>query len=222
MKSLYFVFRDGQVKMSAVRLEKATDGTLWYEAGKCGPLINKSVYEKSGFTEEQIAEFCRKEQFDKIPKEAFCREGMNLDGVEVITLEEHQSRAKKKREARTPAQVERDEIRNLFFKAQREEDNPHDSVMYWKYRGEATKRLEQWKKDYPDDWKREQAQDLMLQSEKQKELAVGALVYDADGLFDENEKQRWHDQFIERSEDLKRQAEDLLLKQELKELGYED
>jgi len=214
VKSLYFVFRNGQVKMAGVTLEKANDGTLWSEANKRNPLINRSAYEKLGFTEEQIVEFCRKGQFDKIPKEAFCVEGMNQDGLEVITLAEHQSRAKKEREAalasRTPAQVERDEISKLFYMALKEENNPYDSVLYWKYRGEAGNRFEQWKKDYPNDWKREQAHDLILQAEKQEELASGALVYDADGLFDENEKQRRHDQFIEKSKELRKQAEDLL------------
>jgi hypothetical protein len=214
MKTTYFVFRNGQIKINAINLEKAENGSLWENADNRNPLLNKTIFEKNGFTVEQIAEFCRNGQFEKIPKEAFCKEGMNPDDLEVITLAEHQNRAKKKREeelaSRTPAQIERDEIRRLFFRAKQEEDNPHDSVMYWKYKGEANHRLEQWKKDFPDDWKREQAQDLILQAEKQDELGVGALVYDCDGLFDENEKQRRHDQFIARSAELRKQADELL------------
>jgi hypothetical protein len=206
----YFVYRNGETKLTGVSLEKADDGTLWAEAKKSCPLVNSSEYERLGFTKEQIADWARNGEFEKIPAEAFCYEGMNPGGLEVITQDELQARAQRKWKERTPAQIERDTINDLFYKAGKEEDNPNDSIMYWKYRNEATSRLEQWKKDYPNDWIKEQAEDLVAEAKEEESLASGALTYDADGWIDEKEQWKRHDEHIAKAKSYREQAKELL------------
>ena len=206
---IYFAYRDGKLVLSAVNLEKADDGTLWGKAGKSCPLINQAG--QGELTKEQIVEYCNKGQFDKLPKEVFCKEGMNLGGLEVITLNEHQARAKAKRDAaRTPAQIEREAIIELCRKSEAEIDNPHDSILYWKYKNEASARFEKWKRNYPNGWKREQAEDLMSMAERQKSLAVGALVYDMDGSLSAEDQKDRHDKFMQTANEMIKKAEALL------------
>ena len=215
MTTMYFVFRNGELKMKP-DMEKDDQGNLWQKAGKRNPLLNKPVYEEMGFTQEQIVEFVKNGQFDKIPAEAFCKEGMNPGGLEVITLAEYQRRAKEERErikaGRTPAQVEREAIETLYMRANLVKDSEYDEE-YYDLRSEARNRFEKWKVNFPEDWKMEQAHELVIKADHEKSLALGALVFDMDGSLSPEDQQRRHDEHMAKSNELRRQAEEMGFKE---------
>ena len=210
----YFILRNGEIRMGPIDLEKDSDGFLWQKAKKKNPLLNKTVFEEKGFTQEQVANFGRSEQFDKIPREAFCQEGMNPDGLEVITLAEYQRRAKEEREriraSRTPAEIERDAIDTLYYRAESVKDTEDDQE-YYDLRIEAKNRFEKWKINYPEDWKKEQAHDLIHKAEHEESMAVGALTFDMDGSLSREDQHRRHDEFLAKAKKLRQEAEELLL-----------
>ena len=95
----------------------------------------------------------------------------------------HRDARKREWAAAHPGAAERKEIADLFSRADHAEHNPgyQDYPLACALRAEARGRLHTWSKRYPAEWTEERAADLRAAAEHQRDLAVGATVWDCDG-----------------------------------------
>jgi hypothetical protein len=103
-----------------------------------------------------------------------------------------------------PANVERRRIAAMYAKARRHEDYPGE---YYAMLADADAALMAWREQYPKAAARERAEDLRAQADHQDELATGALVYDADGLYSNEDQERRAAEFRARAAELRAEAE---------------
>lgn len=87
-----------------------------------------------------------------------------------------------------------------------DEDNVSRS---YSTRTEADRRLEAWQKNYPKAARRERARDMDSQADREENLAVGALTYDADGWISPEEQKQRHDEGMVKAADLRAEAQKL-------------
>lgn len=147
------------------------------------------------------------------PSDWFCVQGKNDCGeVKLIVLpkaarriiEETASAKSQAREAAiTPAQRERWEIEVLFQKAERLVDYPGS---YHPALNAAEAALTAWREKYPEAAREEDRRNLLAQADKHDELAVGALVYDADGWLSASEQETRAAEFRAKAEKLRARA----------------
>lgn len=111
-----------------------------------------------------------------------------------------------------PENIERNKIEQKFIMAFTIENSDSDDNVWLpcKLRAEAKKELAEWQAKYPQAAKKELAAELMLQADKKRSLATGALLYDADGGINKDDQQKRHDDFIKKAEELEKEAKLLL------------
>jgi len=204
MKETVRVLREGEVKLVLPGAEIRTGGTVWCNGI---PVIDGQSQAAKDVGIDAINAAVKMQDWASIPKGAYGRMGMSESGLEIITADEHEqrtdNRVRAKLAARTPAQIERDEIEGMYADAEDCRDYPGD---YFRLLGRAKARLEAWKEQYPAAATEEHAQELRSAAEEKRSLASGALVYDADGSLDNAEQHRRHDEFVAEAEKLEREA----------------
>ena len=192
----YVLVRDG-TEINRARLERRADGTLW-----CGgyPLLDKHAPEATGL---DLLALAKAKQIASIPASCYAHVGHNAGGLTVVPADEW---ANRRQAAHTPADVERAEIRQMLDRAEDLRDHPGE---YFPARQAADARLATWQETYPAEARAEQAQALRDQAVHERDIAAGALVYDADGSLSQAAQQRRHDEYLTKAEALDAQAAEL-------------
>jgi hypothetical protein len=103
--------------------------------------------------------------------------------------------------------LDRLKVEKLFQKAESLIDYLGE---YYNALRNAEKALENWKKEYPEQAKKEKYRSLIAKAEKQEELAKQALVYDSDGWLDEKAQQKRHNNFLAQAETSRKEAKNLI------------
>ena len=198
MRHTVITQRDGTEKRFPAA-EIHNDGTIWV-IGK--PLLDNKA---AGFGPDVIAAW-KASRWSEIPSACLVHMGENASGLIVRDAAEVDAeRRKAYQESLTPAQIRRQEIHEMFSAAERKRDYPGE---YFPALHRAEYALEQWRKAYPEDAKQERVEQLRRQAQHQRDLAVGALGFSADGWIDEAGRQKRHDEFIAKAEELEREARD--------------
>lgn len=96
-----------------------------------------------------------------------------------------------------PANVARREVNALFAKARAREDYPGE---YFPLLQKAETALKAWKDQYPEAAEADRKAALKAEAEHKRHLAADALTFDADGWYDEAERQKRHDALIAEAE----------------------
>jgi hypothetical protein len=111
----------------------------------------------------------------------------------------------------TPAQIERNRIEGLYAQARRRADAEDDNNVMDSIRlgSQADAALAKWRKDYPAEAKKEEADGLDAQADHEDDLALGALTYDADGDISPTEQQARHDEYKTKAKALRAKAAEL-------------
>lgn len=119
-----------------------------------------------------------------------------------------------KRIANLTSTKERKHINAIYAKAKAiENSNSENNVwLSQSLRSKADKMLEEWRKKYPKEANKEKADELLSKADRLKNGAKDALVYDADGWLNEEERQKRHDKMIEEAKSLEKKAENLMHK----------
>jgi len=110
--------------------------------------------------------------------------------------------------ANLPEYRERREIDALYAEADRIErsDSENNVILPMQLRSRAKQRLAAWREKYPEAAQAEKATSLMRRAAELRYKAVGALLYDADGLLNRAEQDRRHDKMIAKAEEMEAQA----------------
>jgi hypothetical protein len=121
---------------------------------------------------------------------------------------ENDYRSECDRIANLPENRERRAISDLFAKAERiSKSSSEDNVcLPAKIRAEARGLLAAWRAKYPEAAAKEDAEKLMSDASELRSKAIGALLYDCDGMFSGNDQQKRHDDFIKAAEELEARA----------------
>lgn len=108
-----------------------------------------------------------------------------------------------------PGAVERREIADMMRRADYWENNSkyQDFGKAASLRAEARARMDEWKQKYPKEWAEEHGNDLRSRADRQRELATGASLYDADGLLSAADQDHRAEEFRTRADELDREAE---------------
>lgn len=113
------------------------------------------------------------------------------------------------------ANKERNTITDLYDRAYKalNYDTDDDNVSRgYRLRAQADKLFSEWRVKYPKEAMKEKATELIMQAEKEEDIAAGALIYDLDGWISSAEQQHRHDEFINKANELRREAEELFKK----------
>ena len=200
---IYLAIRDGKnIGTIPDPVIKGKENEVWVNGT---PMIDSQSKEFIAIGREKILSFIKNKEFDKIPKEAIAKLGVNPSGLEVISQKDHFATMEKNI---SPAQKERREISALYMKANRlansdDEDNVSGPM---RLRSKANAMYDDWKKKYPEEAKKEQKEKLMMQVDELLTKASGALTYDADGSLSQEDMQRRHDEYIKQAQKIKYQA----------------
>lgn len=117
--------------------------------------------------------------------------------------------AENNRIANLPENKERRAIDDLYDRADRlERSNSDDNVAGpARLRAEARNRMAAWREKYEDAAKKEDRRNSLDKAATLRQKAVGALVYDADGILSREEQQARHDELIRQAEEIERKAQ---------------
>jgi hypothetical protein len=105
-----------------------------------------------------------------------------------------------------PANIDRHRIADLHRKADRLEDYPGESIPMHM---EADRLYAIWCDKYPEEAKEERRQELIAKADHQRELASGALTYDADGSIGPEMQRERYNQFTAKALEFEAQAKAL-------------
>lgn len=180
-------------------------------------LINADLFGGSGLTKTQVM---RQIKIGKITREIEAlgmRIGDNGNGLVVRWADEVQSQNTAKAKATydaLPAHVragreERVEIENLFARSRRALNRDTDDMNVergYRLEAEARRRLQAWRKDYPDEAKEERRRAMHAKADREESLAVGALTYDADGWISREEQQKRYEEGKEKAASIRAEA----------------
>ncbi len=210
MKKTVVVLRNGEAKLIGVTLDERADGTLWMPNGK-GALLDG---ECKDISRERMATLAKAGKWDELPASAYLKIGTSASGAMVMLLTEW--RAAKQHEEENyleqhPEVKERNRISALYDRARRRLDDRDDNNTSDHYRllAEADAALEAWRAKYPEAAKEERRQAILSEAEHEEQLASGALTYDADGWYDEAQRQKHHDEYMAKARELREQAANL-------------
>ena len=211
MKKTVVVIRNGEVKLTIPNATIRSDGTVW-TAKNDNPLIDGESARSKHEGKEKLAALIKARKSEEIPLACIAKYGHNESGLLVVDKDEYyaEKRAKAEREM-TPAQRERIEIQKLYAKANKianseSEDNVSKPMAI---RSKADKKLADWRKKYPVEAAKEKAADLRAKADHERDLARGALLYDADGWLSKEDQQKRHDEHIAKATELEKQATEL-------------
>ena len=107
------------------------------------------------------------------------------------------------------ARKERLEIEQLYnraYKSLNHDTDDNNISRGYSLQAQANARLEAWRTKYSKQAMLEDADKLEAQASKEDDLAIGALVYDADGWISSDEQQRRHDEHKAKAEELRAEA----------------
>lgn len=180
-------------------------------------LINADRIAESGLTKDYVMGEIKAHRISPEIEALGMRIGDNGNGLIcrwLEDIEEERRQAAKAAYDALPAEVraareEREAISNLYARADRSlnYDTDEDNVSRgYSLRAEADRRLAAWRVQYPHQAKEEERSILLAQAAKRRDLAAGALIYDADGWISPDEQQRRHDEIIREAEEIEAQA----------------
>ncbi len=211
MKINVIIIKNGEMKMRLPGATIRNNQTVW-ESNNQNPIINSEAEETKSFGLDKIKELITSRNSEKIPVGCLAKFGDNGNGLIIVDAQEYIIAERAKYEAAlTPAQREKNEIDKMFAQADYiANSDREDNVMFPNIlRCKAKKLLEAWKEKYPAEANREKAEELRQQAQHKRDLAVGALTYDADGWLSSDQQQQRHDDFITEAKSLEREANDL-------------
>ena len=201
--------RNGQQVARYPQMEIHFDGTCWHKAG---PIIDGKSEATAALGRDKLIALCKAHDYDAIPADCFAHFGENPSGLLLMDGEEYDAKLRAEKEAAlTPAQRERSEISKVSDRAERRINDTDEMNVQDHFSGRATAAamLKAWRAKYPAAAMKEDAANLRGQAAGERDLAVGALTYDADGWLSQEDQQQRHDKAIAEAIALEKQATDL-------------
>jgi len=198
VKKLFYVIRNGEIKMMRDDFTFKSDGTIWCHGTPLLGITDKVVAAKA-------QEAAKRKAWDEIPADAYTKLGVNANGLTFISQEDYSAQTKAEI---TPAMRERAEISAIYSKAHKlENSSSEDNVSGpMRLRARANTMLDAWRTKYPNEAKKETNGILLAKAQELRSKAIGALTYDADGWITQEEQQKRHDDFIKQAEALEAQT----------------
>jgi hypothetical protein len=190
------VLRDGKIQTQVSATIKA-NGEVW--CNSCPMIDSKSFdYLKN---EAEIRKICKEHKYDMLPTGVIAHIGINQSGLQIISQFDYEQQ---RSASITPAQKERAEINNLYYRAKKLENSSSENNVSEPMiiRGRADKMYADWCKKYPEEVQKENKEKLIRKAENSRELARGALTYDCDGSLSPEEQQKRYDTFIRQAEEI--------------------
>jgi len=179
------LMRGGKIKMRMPGVTERADGTLWTHGV---PIADGAELQRHGIAQADYVRRVKAGELTAQDRACLVKLGANPSGLEALTAEQYERQEQERIAAmraeydRThPGAAERRRIDGIYAEADRKRDWPGE---YHPLMIEADKALEKWRATYPREAAAERASDLRAEAEHQRSLAVGALVYDADGWID--------------------------------------
>jgi hypothetical protein len=200
------VSRHGEVKLRIPVEER--NGIL--RAGQ-NILINNDLI-RDPHTKESVAAAIKAHKITAEIEAMGMRIGDNGNGLICTWADEHDKAARDAAlAALTDALRERMEISKLFAAAERRLNDTDDcnTMDHYRMMAQARAKLEAWQLQYPADAKKEKADALRAKAADKRDLARGALAYDADGWLNEAARQKRHDDIMAEADELEKQAVEL-------------
>lgn len=205
------VIRDGQIKMRLPGCTVRADGTIW-SSGNKNPLVDGQAPKSIEIGTAKLQAMLKAGQAEQIPVECLAQLGENESGLLVMDSAEYTAQERAAAEAAmTPAQRDKIEIEKLYAQAERlensdSEDNVSGPI---RLRAQARKLQAKWEAKYAPEASKAKAESLREQARRERETAVGALTYDADGWLSAEDQQRRHDEHMTRAAQVEAQAAEL-------------
>jgi len=196
-KMIYMVIRDGKIQ-TQVNATINNTGEVW--CGGCPMIDSKSTgYTTAG--EAAIRAICKNHKYDQLPVGVIAHIGVNPSGLRIV--EQSVYLAERAAEI-TPAQKERAEINNLYYRAKKIQDSSSEDNVSGPMilRGRADKMYADWCKKYPADAAQEQKDKMKRKAENLRDMARGALTYDCDGSLSQADQQKRHDAMMNQAEEI--------------------
>jgi len=186
MKRALVVTKNGEVVL-CVSVEERTNGTL-----RCDKqiLINGDLVPEG--EKDRVVRQIKEGNITPEIESYGMHMGDNGNGMVAVWADEYDAEQKKNAEieyAALPENVrkareERAEISRLFDRADKSLNHDTDDMNVergYSLLGQAERRFEQWKKDYPEAAREEKKKGLLSKAEELEHRARGARLYDADG-----------------------------------------
>lgn len=127
--------------------------------------------------------------------------------VAAITAADAEYKGTVATERARPEVVERDRIAQMYAQAKSVTDEDYSRALYLRSAADAA--LAAWRIRYQDAAREEQRLVLHDKAEHERELATGALTYDADGWLTYEDQQHRHDEHMAKAANYDRQANEL-------------
>lgn len=190
------VLRDNKIQ-TQINATIKSNGEVWCNG--CPMIDGKSADYLKG--EAEIKKICKEHNYDLLPPGVIAHVGINQSGLQIISQSDYEQQ---RNASVTPAQKERAEINNLYYRAQRLENSSDENNVAGPMimRGRADKMYADWCKKYPTEAQKEHNEKLVRKAENLRDLARGALTYDCDGYLNQDEQQKRHDTFIKQAEEI--------------------
>jgi hypothetical protein len=206
--SIFQVMLNGKVTLTIPG--EIRDGFLWGLTGDSAkPVLNGSLLAENGVSQDEAKKALASGKYSDKIRACFMTVGDNANGRTVVNktaadrLEHEQWKAN-----RTPADLRREEIATLWAKVRRC-DRSEDDVEYDRLRFAAQDAESKFYAEFPEELKKDQAAELRAKADKARELASGALVYDADGWISSEEQERRAAEFRAEAAQYDLQADEL-------------
>ena len=195
---MYMVLRGGEVKMMLPDITIKSDGTVWMRGMPLLGITDPAIKAKA-------ADAVKRQAWNEIPADAYTKVGDNTNGLTVIKQSDYLAA---KEAAITPAQRDRREINDLYFRARKLEDSDSEDNVSGPMilRGKADRLLATWRTKYPVEAAKERKDHLMSKAVDLRNKASGAMLYDCDGSLSQADQQARHDDFIHRAEAIEAEA----------------
>ena len=209
MRTIVEVLVDGKISLTAPA-EIKPDGTIWvHSSSGLSPLINGFLLEQAGISKSTFVSQVKRRKFTDDVLACCMRLGEN-PGCRVVRDKSAVDRERAAEAERniTPAYRARRAV-SLAYLAADCCDRSQDDVEFHRLRGQAHAAFDQWKKDFPEAWLSEQADDLRSQADHERHLAAGAMVYDADGWISPAEQEKRRDEFLANAARLEQTADEM-------------
>jgi len=201
MKTIVTI-REDRVTLRMPGADIKDDGTIWLRGI---PLIDGKI--ECGMDIDALKILVKSRRWNEIPEEAYARFGKNSSGLRVMYEEDWRDEVQS---ARSEADKDYEQVfvmQDAYYRARKADYYDPDRIYSLKHKAEKAEKA--WREKYPEAARGKDRQILRDQAARKRELAQGALFYDADGWFDEGGKQKRHDEFIAAAEKLEDQADNL-------------
>ena len=203
------VFRGGKQLLHLSNCIIRNDGTVWLASGI--PLIDKGSVAAKVLGKAEVERLVAAKEYDKLAG-CFAKFGENESGLIIMDDDEQIKKIRAEaKAATTTAQFEHNEIEELFYSAEliAKGDSEDNIWLPCSIRRRAWNMLRAWREKYPAEARKEKARYLQDQADRNRKLASGALLYDADGWLESNAQEQRHDAFIAEAITLENQAKAL-------------